>query len=247
MSIVGIENVSTTYEGEKKPAIRDVNLSIDFNELVYLVGPNASGKTTLLETINGLQQVSKGRVLVFGLDVRYYGNKVRKEIGYVPQDFMVGSLEPYNAIDVVMMGRYSKIGILRRPKKEDFEKTMEAMKLVGVDELAKRPIGKLSGGQQQKVMISRALAKEPKLLLLDEPFSNLDPDSRHEIPELVGRLNEKHGMTTIVVTHDLHQIPKQCQRVVVMNDGMVVADETPEKALTILKSYQSLNALEALT
>jgi len=245
-NIIRVENVSTTYEGERRPAIRDVNLTLDQNELVYVVGPNAAGKTTLLETINGLQPVSKGQVFVFGLEVRTCGNVVRQEIGYVPQDFMVGPLEPYTALDVVMMGRYGKMGVLRRPEKDDFEKTMKAMGSIGVDELADRPVGKLSGGQQQKVMISRALAKEPKILLLDEPFSNLDPNSRQEIPALVSHLHEERKMTTIIVTHDVRQIPKQCLRVVVMNDGRIVADESPKKALAILESYPSLHAEEAV-
>jgi len=104
-----------------------------------------------------------------------------------------------------------------------------------VDDLADRPIGKLSGGQQQKVMIARALAKDPKILLLDEPFSNLDPDSRERIPALISRVHEERKMTTIIVTHDIHQMLSLCRRVVVMNSGRIVADETPEKALAILE------------
>ncbi|MBO3802671.1 MAG: ABC transporter ATP-binding protein [Candidatus Brockarchaeota archaeon] len=244
--IIRVENVSTTYEGEKRPAIRGVNLALENGELVYLVGPNAAGKTTLLETINGLQPVSKGEVSVLGLDVRGHGSVVRKEIGYVPQDFMVEALEPYTALDVAMMGRYAKMGVLRRPEKEDFKKAMEALGLLGVEELACKPVGKLSGGQQQKVMISRALAKEPKVLLLDEPFSNLDPSSRQEVSALVCRLNEERKMATIVVTHDIRQIPERCRRIVVMNGGRIVADESPEKALAALESCQNIGAEEAV-
>jgi len=243
---IRVENVSTTYEGERRPAIRDVTLTLHRNELVYVVGPNAAGKTTLLETINGLQPVSKGKVFVFGLEVSKCGSTVRREIGYVPQDFMVGSLEPFTALDVVMMGRYGKIGVLRRPEEVDFEKAIEAMKSLGIEDLADRPVGKLSGGQQQKVMISRALAKEPKVLLLDEPFSNLDPKSRQEVPAHIGRLHEERKMTTIVVTHDVRQIPSECRRVVVMNSGRIVADEIPERALAILEGYTSLHKLEAV-
>lgn len=230
-----LEKVSTVYEGERRPAIRDVNLTLAKKELVYVVGPNASGKTTLLETINGLLPAFKGRVLVFGLDLRLRGKDVRREIGYVPQDFMAEPGEPYTALDVVLMGRYGKIGVLHRPEKRDLQKTTEAMRLMDVDELANNPMGKLSGGQQQKVMIARALAKEPKILLLDEPFSNLDPDSRVKIPELISRVHEEREMTTIIVTHDIHQMLKQCRRAVVMNNGRIVADETPEKALALLE------------
>ncbi len=168
------------------------------------------------------------------MDVRVRGREVRRDIGYVPQDFMVGPLEPYTAFDIVLMGRYGKIGVLRRPDREDRETAMDAMRWLGVDELADRPVGKLSGGQQQKVMIARALAKKPRMLLLDEPFSNLDPDSRQKIPELVSQIHDERGMTTVIVTHDVHQILSRCRRVVVMNNGRIVADETPEKAVALM-------------
>ena len=245
-SSIRLENVSTTYEGERRPAIKGVNLTLSENELLYVVGPNAAGKTTLLETINGLLPQSKGHVLVFGLDVRRHGREVRREIGYVPQDFMVDPGEPYAALDIVMMGRYGKIGVLHRPGEKDFERAMEAMKLLGIDELANRPVGKLSGGQQQKLMIARALVKDPRILLLDEPFSNLDPDSRVRIPELIAQIHEEKGVTTIIVTHDVSGILKQCRRVVVMNDGRIVADESPEKALTAFERPLTTHPMEAI-
>lgn len=231
---ISLDDVSTVYEGERRPAVQGVNLTLEENELVYVVGPNAAGKTTLLETINGLLPVSNGRVFVFNMDVQVRGREVRRDIGYVPQDFMVGPREPYTAFDIVLMGRYGKIGVLRRPDREDREIAMDAMRWLGVDELADRPVGKLSGGQQQKVMIARALAKKPRMLLLDEPFSNLDPDSRQKIPELVSQIHDERGMTTVIVTHDVHQILSRCRRVVVMNNGRIVADETPEKAVALM-------------
>jgi zinc/manganese transport system ATP-binding protein len=234
-SIIKLENVSTVYEGERRPAIRDVNLTLQKNELVYVVGPNAAGKTTLLETINGMLPLFRGKISILGLDVQTQGRMVRCEIGYVPQDFMVEPGEPYTALDVVSMGRYGSIGVL--PQEKDCEKAKEAMMLLGVEELADRPMGKLSGGQQQKVMLARAIAKEPKILLLDEPFSNLDPESREKIPYLLRRLHEENKLTTIIVTHDIHNIMKKCRRAIVMINGRVFVDESPEKALaTINKS-----------
>ena len=244
-SIIRLENVSTTYEGERRPAIKEVNLAVSENELVYVVGPNAAGKTTLLETINGLLQPSKGQVSVFSLDARKHGKNIRCEIGYVPQDFMVDPGEPYTALDIVMMGQYGKIGVLHRPDKRDFERSKEAMKLLGIDELANRPMGKLSGGQQQKVMIARALVKDPKILLLDEPFSNLDPDSRERIPELIAQFHEEKGVTTVIVTHDISRILKQCRRVVVMKNGRIVADESPEEALVAFEKSPFTHLTEA--
>jgi len=230
-AIIKLEDVSTVYEGERRPAIKNVNLTLERNELVYVVGPNAAGKTTLLETINGLLPLFRGSVSVLGLDVQTRGRAVRCEIGYVPQDFMVEPGEPYKALDVVLMGRYGRTGALHRPEDKDREKAVEAMRMLGLEELANRPMGKLSGGQQQKVMLARAIAKEPKILLLDEPFSNLDPESREKIPSLIMQLHEEKGLTTMIVTHDVHKMLKQCRRVIVMNDGKILVDESPEKAL----------------
>ncbi|MEM2564017.1 MAG: metal ABC transporter ATP-binding protein [Candidatus Bathyarchaeia archaeon] len=241
---IELNNVSTVYEGEKRPAIRDITLSIEEGETIYIVGPNAAGKTTLLETINGLLPVFKGDISVLGLDVRKYGRKVRCQIGYVPQDFMVDPGEPYRALDVVLMGRYGKVGVLGRLGKEDKEKAIEAMRLLGIEDLANRPIGKLSGGQQQKVMIARALAKDPKILLLDEPFSNLDPESRERLSGLIGRLNRERNVTVLVVTHDVQQIASSCSRIIAMNNGRIVADgelmdviDVVEKILPISNSF----------
>lgn len=233
-----LESVSTVYEGEKRPAIRDVNMRIYENELAYVVGPNASGKTTLLETINGLLPSYRGKVSVLGLDMRTKGREARCKIGYVPQDFMVEPGEPYTAFDVVLMGRYGRLGLFHRPSTEDRAKAMETLELLGMDQYSNRPMGKLSGGQQQKVMIARALAKEPRILLMDEPFSNLDPESRDRIPELIAKFHEEKKLTTIIVTHDIRKILKQCQRIIVMNNGRILVDESPEKALAALLDSQ---------
>ncbi len=244
-AIIKLEGVSTVYEGESRPAIKGINLTVKRNELVYVVGPNASGKTTLLETINGLLPPFNGKVSVFGLDVQSNGRKVRCQIGYVPQDFMVKPGEPYTALDVVLMGRYGQIGFLHHPEEKDKKKALEAMKLIGIQELADRPMGKLSGGQQQKVMLARALAKNPKILLLDEPFSNLDPDSRGQIPSLITKLHKEKDLTTLIVTHDIHHMLDNCTRVIVVTGGKVTFDGTPEKALPLVESHPHTTSLEA--
>ena len=244
-AIIKLEGVSTVYEGERRPAIKGINLIVKRNELVYVVGPNASGKTTLLETINGLLPPFKGKVSVFGLDVQFNGRKIRCQIGYVPQDFMVKPGEPYTALDVVLMGRYGQIGFLHHPEAEDKKKAVEAMKLLGIQELAGRPMGKLSGGQQQKVMLARALAKNPKILLLDEPFSNLDPDSRGQIPSLITKLHEEKDLTTLIVTHDIHHMIDTCNRVIVVTNGKITFDGTPENALPLVENHPHITSLEA--
>jgi zinc/manganese transport system ATP-binding protein len=244
-TFIKLVDVTTVYEGERRPAIKAVNLAIEKGELVYVVGPNAAGKTTLLETINGLLPLFKGNVSVFGLNVATAGRVVRCRTAYVPQDFLVKPGEPYTALDVVLMGRYGGMGVLHRPTKEDREKALDAMKLLMIEGLASKPMGKLSGGQQQKVMIARAIAKEPKIVLLDEPFSNLDPESRERVPALMRSLHDENELTTLVVTHDIHNMMKRCQRVVVMNDGRVLADGRPEEALPVMGDRSRINSTGA--
>ena len=243
-TIIKLAAVSTVYEGERRTAIEKVSLIVKRKELIYIVGPNAAGKTTLLETINGMLHTHKGKVNVFGLNVKNHGRQIRCEIGFVPQDFMVKPGEPYTAIDVILMGRYGKIGFLRHPKDEDKTKALETMKLLGIEELADRSMGKLSGGQQQKVILARALAKNPKILLLDEPFSNLDPDSRGQIPTLISKLHEEKDLTTLIVTHDIHHMLNGCRRVIVVSNGKITFDGTPEEALPIVENHPHITSLK---
>ena len=236
---VRLVNVSTTYEGERRPAIEDVNLSVEKGELVTIIGPNGAGKTTLLETINGLLP-SEGLVEVLGLDVRRHGRELRRRIGYVPQDFMVEPGTPFLAKDVVAMGRVGVVGPLRPLRKEDWDIIWAVMEALGIADLADRPVGKLSGGQQQKVMIARALAKEPELLLLDEPFSSLDARARETVCDIIEGLREERGVTALVVTHDLSAIPEGCERLVLLNGGRITADGPPEEVFAseaFLKAY----------
>ena len=222
--VIQLRDVSTTYQGEKKPAIRDVNLTVERGEFICIVGPNGAGKTTLLETILGCLKPVRGRVEVLGFDMANDGVKARRRIGYVPQDFMVEADEPYKALDVVLMRRFGKLGIFRRPDVADVEKALEALEMLGIRELAGRPVGKLSGGQQQKVIIARALAKEPDILLLDEPISNLDYESRLMVSSLLSQVNREKKVTTLVVAHSPEHLLQHSSRVVVVEAGRIVAD-----------------------
>lgn len=220
--MIHLKNVETVYEGEKTPVIRDIDLEIDEGEFLAVIGPNGAGKTTLLEAINGLLE-SEGEIEVFGKDVRTHGTEIRKNIGYVPQEFSYDSLTPFLVEDVVLMGRYGKIGLFAAPSKRDRRIMEETLEFIGISELRSRPIGKLSGGQLQKVMIARALTQTPKILLLDEPFSNLDLDSRREISEKIVSLN-RTGLTILMVIHEIATIPQECGRIVKIDHGTIEMD-----------------------
>ena len=246
--VIELRGVATIYEGERLPAIHDIDLEILKGEFVALIGPNGVGKTTLLETTCGLLEHTSGEVRVFGLEIRKHGHRIRQRIGYIPQEIAFDELTPFSVRDVILMGRFGQIGLLRRPGPPDHHAVEQALELVGLEDLAHRPIGKLSGGQQQKAMLARALAKEPELLLLDEPFANLDFVAREEISSLIARLHEELELTTLIVLHDLGSLPSGCERVVLMRQGRIFRDGPPEEVLdpvTLAAAYHQLADADA--
>ncbi len=245
-SIVELENVDTVYEGERIPTLHDVSIKISRGELIFVVGPNGAGKTTILETICGILPISKGEAKIFGLSIKQEGLAIRKRIGYVIQGLEFEPSEPFLVKDVVMIGRSGLIGIGKRYKKEDWEIVRASLQTVGMEEFWSRPIGKLSAGQHQKVMIATALAGEPELLLLDEPFANLDINARQEIYQLLLKLNREAGVTILCVSHG-SDIPKEVSRVVMFRQGKLVLDSERTIAIEskIYRAFVELSAAEA--
>ena len=232
-NIIELQNIETIYEGENLPVIQDVNLTIESGEFVSIIGPNGAGKTTLLETINGLLSYTKGDGYVFGKNILKNKSQIRKEIGYVIQNFELDPLAPFLCKDIVMSGRTGKIGTFRFTAKKDWDKVWYSMGLVGMIDFANRPIGKLSGGEFQKILLARALAQQPKLLLLDEPFSNLDIASRMQVETLLNRIHERGDVTILMVSHDLSFLPSRCNRIIVLDCGKIIMDGSKK---SILKS-----------
>lgn len=222
--MIELRNVSTIYEGERIPTLSRVSLSIEKGEFAAIVGPNGAGKTTLLETINGLLK-STGDISIMSMNLTEKGIEIRKRTGYVPQEFTCDSLTPFLVKDVILMGRFGKIGVLKSPSRADHDIVKKTAHFLSISELLETPVGKLSGGQLQKVMIARALATEPDILLLDEPFSNLDMKSRTDLSEKLSSLNEK-GLTIIMVIHDRSAIPLSCRRIITVDAGRIVSDKS---------------------
>lgn len=231
-NIIELKNVNTTYEGERTPSIFDINITAKQGEFIAIIGPNGAGKTTLLETINGILPYSSGNGLVFGKEIAKNKTKIRKDIGYVIQNFDIDVLAPFLCKDVIMTGRSGKIGLFRFATKNDWEAVWYSTSLVGMIDFANRPIGKLSGGEFQKILLARALSQEPKLLLLDEPFSNLDLSARRQIEILLNRVHEKQHMTIVMVSHDLSFVPSRCTRIIALDQGKVIMDGEKERILT---------------
>jgi len=240
-NIIDLKNINTIYEGEKIPVIKNINLSTEQGEFICIIGPNGAGKTTLLETINGLLSYTGGKGYVFGKEISKNKTFIRKKTGFLIQNFEIDPLAPFLCRDVVMMGLSGKTGLFRFHTKKDWEKVWYSMGLVGMIDFAKRPIGKLSGGEFQKILIARVLIQQPKILLLDEPFSNLDYSSRHQIETLLNRLHEKHNLTILMVSHDLSFIPERCNRIVVIDKGGILMDGAKKR---VLESEEVKNILK---
>jgi len=230
-SIISLRNIDTKHQGDKTPVIKNINLKIEYGEFISIIGSNGAGKTTLLETINGLLTYCNGEGLIFNKDIIKYKYEIRKKIGYVIQNFDIETNAPFLCKDVVMSGKTGKIGLFRFYSKEDWNNIWYSMGLVGMIDFANKPIGKLSGGEFQKILISRALAQKPDLLLLDEPLSNLDFSSRKQIEILLNRLNKKNHMTIVMVSHDLSFIPSESKRIIVMHKGEIILDGNKKEVL----------------
>ncbi len=216
--VIDLNNVRTTYEGAEFPVIRDFSLSIPKGEFVIIGGPNGAGKTTLLETIAGLLPVTRGEVRVCGLDVTRQGTRVRRKLGYVIQNFDFHPYTPFSVLEVVMMGRYGQLGCFHRQNPGDKDDALDLLNQLGLGNMAYECIGHLSGGQQQKVLIAQNLMKKPDILLLDEPFSNLDLPTRDQVCSMLRTIAES-GVTIMVVSHAFDALPACAIRVVVMQNG----------------------------
>ncbi len=220
---VSLRNVTVSYE--RKPAVRNVSVDIPAGESVAIVGPNGAGKSTLIKAIVGLVPLDAGRILVHGRPVK----EVRLRVAYVPQRGTVDWDFPVLVRDVALMGRYGRVGWIRRPKRADREIAAAALDRMGMTKYADRQIGALSGGQQQRVFLARALAQEADVLLLDEPFVGVDAATEEAIFELL-ESTRAEGKTVVVVNHDLAEVRKQFRRVLLLNNR-VVAYGSPEEVL----------------
>lgn len=205
MRVVEIENLTVKYPGVK--ALDNVSFSIDENDFLGIIGPNGAGKSTLFSCMLGLHQKYKGKIRFFGKDIQKSKDYL-KEIGYVPQKPVFEKNFPATVREVVQMG-------LRRNMDE--KQIDDALKSVWIHELAHRRIGDLSGGQQQRVFIAKALANNPKILILDEPVTGIDAQSTELFYGILRELNKKQNITIIWSSHDMDAVNKLANKVACLN------------------------------
>jgi zinc transport system ATP-binding protein len=199
-----------------QPVLEDITLDIAEKTCVGVLGPNGAGKSTLLKVILGLLAPTRGEILVFGEDPRQSRSRGNL-IGYLPQRPLSNPRFPVSVLDVVLMGCYGRLGLGRRPGRQDREAALALLERLGIPHLAQRPIGEISGGQQQRVFIARALAVNPRLLILDEPTISLDACSQDEVYDLVKRLKDELQLTMIMVSHDIGAVASHVDDIICLN------------------------------
>lgn len=228
--VIELEGVSFAYDGV--PVLERADLAVEAGELICMIGPNGGGKTTLLKLILGLLKPDAGKVRVFGGDPV----QARHRIGYTPQYAHHDPQFPATVMDVVLMGRLERhwAGPYSR---EDRQAAMEALEELGIADLSERLFKNLSGGQRQRLLVARALASQPDLLLLDEPTANVDVVAEERVYEILERLNER--MTIIMVSHDLGLVSRIVDRVVCVSGCLRVHPTSEIDAELIRDMYGS--------
>lgn len=236
-NVVELRNVSFAYNSNL--VLEDINLQVEDGDFLAVIGPNGGGKTTLLRLILGYLQPVTGVIKVFDRPPQ----KVRRLIGYVPQhrDFLRDF--PVTALNVVLMGRLQPGNLFPRYRREDYLAAMEAMKAVSVENLARQRFDTLSGGQKQRILIARALAPNPRMLVLDEPTASVDSRIEQDIYDLLRELRER--MTIIIVSHDLGFVSSYVNKVACVNRRISIHWTEEITRDIIAESYQG--SIEMLT
>jgi iron complex transport system ATP-binding protein len=217
--------------GYAAPVLHEISLHVEAGEMLALIGPNGAGKSTVLRVAAGVLRPSSGRVCVDGDDLANLPAKERaRRVAVVPQDAPVPT--GLFVREMVALGRTPYVRVLLGPTARDRQAVEEALRAVGVGELAARRVDELSGGERQRVILARALAQDPRLLLLDEPTANLDLHHQVAMLELVRGLTRDQGLAVVAAVHDLQLAALYCDRVILLSRGQVVSHGPPESVLT---------------
>ncbi|GMA16797.1 manganese/iron transport system ATP-binding protein [Deinococcus metallilatus] len=220
--MLGVENLTVRYGAQT--ALEDATVRFLPGTFSAIIGPNGAGKSTLLKTLVGLTPPSAGKVVFTD------GGSVRDDVAYVPQQQTLDWAFPVTVWDVAMMGRTGRVGWLRWPGRADRERVAEALRQTGVLDLRGRHIGALSGGQRQRVLLARMLARDARVLLLDEPLTGVDAATQEQLMALL-RAQAGGGRAVVMVTHDLEQARRWCDQLVLVN-RRIIADGPPAEVYT---------------
>lgn len=210
-----------TVAFDRKPVLWNIDLTLPQGVLVGIIGPNGAGKSTLIKSVMGVLPLSSGYVRLLDQEL----NHVRNQISYVPQRESVDWDFPASVLDVVLMGRYGKLGLFKRPRKADYDVAYDCLRKVGMESFANRQISQLSGGQQQRTFLARALAQQADIYFMDEPFAGVDAATEKAIIGLLRTMTEARK-TVVVVHHDLQSVTQYFDWVIMINTRLVACGPT---------------------
>lgn len=240
-NIIEIQNLR--YEIDSNIILDNVSLKVKKGELVGLIGPNGAGKTTLLKCLNGINRPEEGIIKINGTSInRLNSKRLAENVALMHQNTQIGF--PFSAKEIVLMGRYPYLKRMQRESNEDRRIARKNMEYTDTDKLENSAINEMSGGERQRVLFAKTLTQEASVILLDEPTASLDITYQEQIFKYSRELSEK-GTTVVAAIHDLRIASKYCTRLVLMNEGRIVADGSPEEVLTSqnLSRVYCVNAL----
>ena len=236
---INIQSLSFHYETNQ--VLRGLDLRVAEGEFVALLGPNGAGKTTLFNILSGILKPQSGSVQIFGQDIR--GMKARdkaKQIGVVPQESTANF--NYSNLEIVLMGRVVHTSRFGNESEEDIHQAVRAMERTKTEHLAERGFMEISGGEKQRVIIAQVLAQETSILLLDEPTSNLDINYQIEIMQLIQSIKRERNLTVVAIFHDMNLAAQFADRIVLIKEGEILYDNTPEKTFVPENIHKVYNA-----
>lgn len=236
--ILKVKDLGFNYK--EKKVLKDINFNLNKGEFVGILGPNGSGKTTLLNNINNWLKPFKGKVLVENVDIKKYTVKeLARNIATVPQNIFTTTF--FTVEQIVMMGRNPYLKRFGQKNPKDFEIVKKAMMSMNVWDLRHKPINTLSGGERQRVVIAKALAQEPRLLLLDEPTSHLDIKYQWEILNQIKKLCDRDNLTVLSVLHDINIACMFCDKIILLKDHKIYQMGTIDEVITEENLYDVFN------
>ena len=227
-SAITVKNLCHAFDS--RPVLQDVAFEVAAGQFFIIIGPNGSGKTPLLKLLVGLLPLKRGRIELLGNSItRYSARSLAQRIAYVPQSVPVEF--PFSVTEVVLMGRAPHLGLLGFEGVRDLEIARQAMAITGVDHLARRRLDQLSGGEQQRVFIARAICQQPEILLLDEPTAALDLSHQVRLMDLMERLKNEQHLTIVMISHDLNLAAMYADRLLLLSQGAVARMGAPEAVM----------------
>jgi iron complex transport system ATP-binding protein len=226
---INVKNLSHSF-GET-PVLKNVSFQVPQRDFFIIIGPNGSGKTTLMKVISGILKPQNGELEILDRPIDQYHRKaLAKTIAFVPQ--MTFADFPFTVTEIVLMGRSPYLGMLGIEQKNDLEVANQAIAFTGLENLAHRKLDQLSGGEQQRVFIARAICQEPDIILLDEPTASLDLAYQVRIMDLMEKLKTEKGITVVMVSHDVNLAAMYADHLMLLHKGQVVCQGLPDEVLT---------------